>query len=304
VKLGVLDWGNKCLSHRWAIQPLRSEHKPIKNRINQRLKWLNLQFDNTETTPLTKTLTKLLTFLPFVRFDEKKRKVDLWRFETFPYLQAARAFRKEGVYEHARKIDYQVRKYSGLKYAKSSGLPSLLIYPLHYLYQISSKFGLSPILTFIWLTIMILCGGLMTDVANHKGLLIVQTTTLSSNVDTIKGRSTRFLEEQNIPPPINQVCGHAIDTILFAADVFLPLVELGQEKKCVIGEATTNSPIQVSKSDGTFYHSLRSLIIEITPSDMSLWRWGRSIYTILGWVMLSLFIFALTNRLRLPENNH
>ncbi|MGQ8366090.1 hypothetical protein [Glaciecola sp. 1036] len=295
-KIGFVHLSNELASNKWAIKPLKPEKTPIKSRIKHRLNWLSLQY----TKPAAKKSNRLIRFLkwaPFLNAEDEPRKVNLWQFQSFPYIQAAATFRKEGVHELARQIDYEAHKYSSLKYAKNAGYLSPLVYFLHYLYKISSKFGLSPNRVFCWLLAFILVGGLMVEVANQKGVMVMETVTVNQLNST---SDTSFTSTEDAQFPVLP-CNRNIQPILYAADIFLPLIDLGQERRCTLGTPSLMVEKPQFTQHGSLISTVEASLSSHTPSSLSFWQWARSLYSILGWVMLSLFIFALTNRLRSPE---
>jgi hypothetical protein len=78
-------------------------------------------------------------------------------------------------------------------------------------------------------------------------------------------------------------CGSAIDPGIYAADVMIPLLDLGQEKLCVVGTGpgfVTSRPAEVFEFMGAFY----------TVGEWELARFLWSIYALAGWVVVSLAI--------------
>lgn len=300
---------SKLLASQYACAPPKEKEKVTKNRIAQRLEWLALQGVKYEEKSVVVKLTKALNKLPFVRLNPIPRKYDLNAFEPQPHVRAAGVFRKEGVHELARKIDFETRKKSGLKYAKSAGLQKPIIYLLHFLYGISSKFGLSPILSFIWLVFFILLGGFTTDVVQNKGMLIVSaspvTNVISPDEKLNKQLIPSYIRHENASPVDSIKCSDSLEPLLYAADIFLPLIDLDQESKCSIGPRDINDNTKLSQwaeNESNLIFGLYAKLLKYGTNSFSdspgFWQWWRSLYSILGWIMLSLFVFSLTNRLR------
>ncbi|HEX8483090.1 MAG TPA: hypothetical protein VF650_14430 [Allosphingosinicella sp.] len=71
-------------------------------------------------------------------------------------------------------------------------------------------------------------------------------------------------------------CDLAVSSLLYAMDVFIPVLDLDQEERCSIREDDI--------SDG--------------KDNYLIWRWIKAIYEILGWIVTSLVILTVTGVLR------
>jgi hypothetical protein len=60
-------------------------------------------------------------------------------------------------------------------------------------------------------------------------------------------------------------CGEQIEPALYAADVFIPLIDLRQEQRCTIS----------------------------SRPDAWGWRWAKALYALIGWLIVSLSIFTI-----------
>lgn len=89
-------------------------------------------------------------------------------------------------------------------------------------------------------------------------------------VHAYSDRSSTFMADDAPREPKEIPCGLNINEFVYAADVFLPLVDLGHEVEC-------------------------------RPTDQAwavAWRWGKAFYTLLGWIILSLAILTASGVIR------
>ena len=88
--------------------------------------------------------------------------------------------------------------------------------------------------------------------------------------------------------PVNIACGNAIRLAVYAADVFIPLVDLREESKCEIDAVSNPSPPRTSPC----------------PWEVTLYRWLKAVYAIGGWIVttLALLTFSGVMRHRLSQD--
>nr|WP_136250180.1 hypothetical protein [Ningiella ruwaisensis] len=290
----INNLGKKILEHSWSTTPIKPRYASEQNkkRIKSRIHWLMRQFELKKKPKVVRMILQLLNFIPFISFSLYKRHVNSANFSIQPFNAASAAFRREGVKELAREIDVVARYYAGMTNASDSGGFAILRYPLHILYGLSSKFGLSPILVFVWISLMILVGGIMTSVAAHKGLLQSQVHNYSAYD---KSQSETVLNYQKVNDAMGEYCRDNLSPTLYAADKFIPLINLGQTDRCAI------YPIKIKSSIINIAPQRHSIFVDrisaFVPSTTRFWAWFYAAYVLLGWVMLSLFIFTLSYRL-------
>jgi len=81
-------------------------------------------------------------------------------------------------------------------------------------------------------------------------------------------------------------CDLDVNSLLYAVDIFLPLIDLDQERRCTIREVGGEPA-----GDGPG-------ISEEQHDDYAGWRLGKALYEILGWIITSLVILTITGVLR------
>lgn len=300
LKLGLKNNAQKLMQSRFSVKVPKLKKKNISSRIKQRLEWLELQYPKyDDDEKKTSTIRNVFKKIPYLKKYLPARRFEVDLFESQPYSQAARIFREEGTSDHARVIDYIQRKFSARKQLRNAGINRPFLWVLYFMFNLTSRFGLSPLRTFIFILLFILLGGIMTDVANQKGLLIIDAIPVTPSVKTVNGQSK---EAAYAPETIKgkragqALCGQTIEPLLYSADIFIPLLDLRQEIRCMIRPSQIQANINPSntKVKGHYWSVITEKISLKITNNVTIWHWLRSIYSILGWVMVSLFIYTLS----------
>jgi len=120
-----------------------------------------------------------------------------------------------------------------------------------------------------------------------------------------------------VRPAQDVLCGGAIEPFLYATDIFIPLLDLNQETRCMIrpidAVSTSLKPTILNTSETsnsqrsgriiTWLEQLTHYASHHFTDNIRVWHWMRSVYSLLGWVMISLFVFTLTNQLHSDDAN-
>lgn len=302
--LNLHGLARRILQSRYALKPPPRKDKALRSRIRQRLKWLALQYPKSPEDCLHRRLARRLGRLDFLVGGSGKRRFLPEVFEPQPYAQAAAVFRREGAAEQARNIDFVQRRMAGRKDAMQAGLKRPLVELLHGAHGLLSRYGLSPVRTFIWMLVFIAAGGLMVDAANRKGLLIIDALPVVQAVQEARNGpgELAYLPDRPGRRAGEVLCGNAVEPVLYAADIFIPLLDLEQVSRCMIRPAGSVVP-GVTRSDARGEEagglaSLRAFMVSIAPDNVVVWHWMQSVYAVMGWVMISLFVYTLTHKLR------
>jgi len=298
----------------------------VADRVEQRQKWLKLQNELSETFEWSWEAIKPRVF-NFVRkllksktkYDLKIRTFDVNNFETQPHSQVIKTFKQEGVGRLVKPIIKEKRKFSGAIASKASlnkayshlnsskqqesafhmilGIKDFLLaitrWVLNKLYGWVSSYGLSPMKTFLFIVAFIVFGGLVVDNANQRGIMIVNTLSTANLSQTNLDIGMTKLDYKNKFDYISSVdllCKNLIQPSLYAADIFIPLVDFDQEERCIFRPLNTYCK-EPSVCD----------VDEKVLNNPQIWHWFRAIYPMLGWVMISLFIFTISSTLRSEE---
>jgi len=89
--------------------------------------------------------------------------------------------------------------------------------------------------------------------------------------------------------PDGTACNGAVEPALYAIDVALPVIDLGQESRCSPGRtANADLPagIEVPNSDWRLFEGA------------AMWRWAQAIYAILGAILTALAVITFSGVLK------
>ncbi|GGO67815.1 hypothetical protein [Bowmanella pacifica] len=289
----------------------------ITYRVKARLAWLRLQYPlmvSRGNLWLRQLEVKLTGGYASLLSDG--RRIALSSFETQPHSQAIQVFKKEGVgrlvkplindkrrcagwvASHASfnktRIDWQHRRLLRMlaNFAAGSVRRTITL-----IYGLLSSYGLSPFKVFLAIALLIMLGGQMTQLANDRGILIADTqpvaTISQSNFDYGLLQPTPR-QQKHFFSSNNLLCKDLIEPYLYATDTLIPLVDLNQEDRCVVRPIGTTCDDPLHCTDAASQPLLQ---------NPKVWHWFRTLYSLLGWIMVSLFIFTLTSTLR-AEDDH
>ncbi|WP_449433235.1 hypothetical protein [Pseudomonas putida] len=144
-------------------------------------------------------------------------------------------------------------------------------------------FGLSPGKALLTLVGAILLGWLVFGQLNDHHMMVVAQTPVAGYVSASNNGTLKLVPEKTTTATGNIHCGNEIRPLVYATDVFIPLVDLREESKCDVDAA------------GDF-----------NPSDwfVTACRFFKAAYALLGWVVttLSLLTFSGVMRHRLTQD--
>ena len=212
----------------------------------------------------------------------------LAEFEPQPYEQLSRVLRDHGLSDVSKEITFA-------KFALERRLVHRRwVRPFTWIHGVCFSHGLFAtrgILTFLafWLF-----GTIMFDYANygrigyplngaepvwtlpwprfdarHEPLLVVDTLAVSTFMSSSEG-PVMAMQPDGAPTQHEQQCGNRVDSLLYALDVMVPLLELKQEEKCSIANRDDAWP----------------------------WRLAKLGYAVIGAVVTSLVLLTLSGVLR------
>ena len=191
----------------------------------------------------------------------------------------------------------------------------LILKFLHDLYAICFGYGLSPWRALSTMIAGLIIGTLWVGLALENNILILDAEYSavafdSSSADPGPG----FVRAENyIGPPL---CDGVIDPFMYAADIFIPLIDFRQEFRChVRGEVgylyeysdSEESLVPVQQA-GLNLRELAMLphwkarfeaFLGQLSGNPQVWLWTKGLYTILGWVIISLLILTITRNVRI-----
>jgi hypothetical protein len=184
----------------------------------------------------------------------KRSRRDGEKFSPQPFTHAAYTYARMGRREDARRVllaQHDLRTLSG-----SAGP---ITWALSSLFGVIAGYGLAPIRVVRALVLFLAIGVAGVLVMNTQGALVTQD-----------GRA----------------CNGAVEPTLYAIDVALPVVDLGQESRCAPGRtarAELSSGVAISEtSDWRWFEGV------------ALWRWAHALYALIGAILTALAIVTFS----------
>ncbi|MFT3727348.1 MAG: hypothetical protein QM759_05965 [Terricaulis sp.] len=183
----------------------------------------------------------------------KRSKRDGVRFSPQPFGEAARAYARCGRREDARRISLAQHD---LNTAKGANGP--ITWALSSLFGLTAGYGLAPLRVVRALALFLAIGVAGVLTMNAQGALV---------------------------QPSGAPCNGAIEPALYAIDVALPVIDLGQESRCAPGRtaAATLSPGSPVGHDGWRLFE-----------GAALWKWAHALYAILGAILSALAVITFS----------
>jgi hypothetical protein len=179
------------------------------------------------------------------------------KFSPQPFAQAADAYARTGRREDARRISlaqHDLRTLHG-----SSGP---LTWALSSLFGLIAGYGLAPIRIVRALVLFVAIGVAGVLAMNEQGALV---------------------------RPDGTACNGAIEPALYAVDVALPVIDLGQESRCAPGRtarAELAAGMDLPQSDWRLFEGA------------ALWKWAQALYAILGAILSALAVITFSGVLK------
>lgn len=195
--------------------------------------------------------------------DERWRQRLSWlrrmaRFSAQPYAHVARIYARAGRRENARRI--LLAQHDQQTLLASAGPITWL---LSSLFGLIAGYGFAPIRIVRALALFIAIGVAGVFAMNGQGALV-----------TADGRQ----------------CGGAVEPALYAIDVALPVIDLGQESRCAPGRtarAELAAGLEVSAySDWRIFEGV------------AIWRWAHALYAFFGAILTALAIITFSGALK------
>lgn len=245
-----------------------------------RSRWLTRQFATPADIREPGKALKWLERIPFL-YDvlyPLPKPGSLDGYHPQPYLQLARRLALQGHQEDARRI------LSLRRTVERKVMRRWLTGPLSWLFWLCFDYGLSAKRAVATMIVTLALGGALVWLANHRGALVVDAQSVA-----VVGQSSAATD---LPKAV--ACGDQINPPIYAIDLFIPLIDLRQESKCEVGEAPgarlgPGVAIPIPGLNWTW----RSAFAEV-----ELWRWGKALYGICGWILTSLAILTFSGVLR------
>jgi hypothetical protein len=210
-----------------------------------------------------------------------------------PYEQLASAYRAGGLTNDARRvlsekltIERKHRTHAALK-------------PFLWLSWLLFDYGLSPRRALLTLTAFIAIGWVAVRFANGPAGLMVIDAAPTQTVVAEDGR----VGSPVVPRAgtISELpCGGAISPLLYATDVFIPLLDLREEPRCQVRSFSSADAARwrAVETQGGLQLQNVSVYRAALLADPRAWLIAKAIYAIAGWIIVSLTILTVSGVLR------
>gem|GEM_PF-5335953 len=208
------------------------------------------------------------------------------QYHPQPYLQLAKALSAQGHEHDARRILSMRRTIE-----RRSVTPWLARPPL-WLFEKAFDYGLSAGAALRTLAVCFAAGAIAVMWANDRGALVIDSQPVSQVLSRETERGGLNVPAMEIANGFeatepNARCGHEINAVVYALDVFIPLIDLREEDKCEVGKASENRLLEGWTLCGW----------ELIPEEQ-VWRFAKVLYAIIGWVVTSLSVLTFSGLLR------
>lgn len=175
------------------------------------------------------------------------------RFSPQPYTHLAQVYAKAGLREDARRI---LLAQHDVRTARASAGP--LTWALSSAFGLVAGYGLAPIRIVRALALFLALGVAGVLTMNAQGALV---------------------------RPDGTACNGAIEPALYAVDVALPVIDLGQEGRCAPGRtarADLPAGMEIEGSDWRLFEGA------------ALWKWAHAVYAVLGAILTALAVITFS----------
>lgn len=225
-------------------------------------------------------------------------------FHPQPYSQLAKVLRSQGDYDGARHVEAAKLDAEARRPPQDDWL-SRFLHPidraLNWLFYFFFYYGFSPWRAFATMVFCVSLGSLGVVVADRNDMLVIDTTPVASvaveHGDQLVAATP--LQSSNVREGLP--CRMAISPYLYAADVFIPLLDLRQRIRC---DVIYPDPVHFPTPWDTFWTAGQPPLRRTWNAVLafgkwpSLWRFLRSLYAALGWIVTSLAVLTFSGVLR------
>lgn len=184
----------------------------------------------------------------------KRSRRDGEKFSPQPFTHAANTYARMGRREDARRIQLAQHDQHTI-----SGSAGPFTWALSSLFGVTAGYGLAPIRVVRALALFLALGVIGVLAMNEQGALVT---------------------------PQGRACNGAVEPTLYALDVALPVIDLGQESRCAPGRtarAELSPGIGVSETnDWRLFEGV------------AMWRWAHALYAMLGAILTGLAIVTFS----------
>ncbi|MGD9966508.1 MAG: hypothetical protein AB7T59_08315 [Hyphomonadaceae bacterium] len=184
----------------------------------------------------------------------KRSRREAEKFSPQPYTHAARIYARMGRREDARHV---LLAQNDLRTLTGSSGP--FTWTMSSLFGLIAGYGLAPIRIVRALALFLALGVAGVLAMNAQGALVT---------------------------PQGRACNGAVEPALYALDVALPVIDLGQESRCAPGRtARADLPHGMAVSETSDWRWFEGV---------ALWRWAHALYAIMGAILTALAILTFS----------
>ncbi|MBY0564781.1 MAG: hypothetical protein K2P58_11405 [Hyphomonadaceae bacterium] len=179
-------------------------------------------------------------------------------FSPQPFAHAARVYARMGRREDARRIS--LAQHDAQAFAAAGTSP--ISWPLSSLFGLVAGYGLAPIRVVRALVVFLALGVAGVFAMNEQGALVT---------------------------PQGAACNGAVEPALYALDVALPVIDLGQESRCGPGRtarADLGQGVALGETDWRLFEGA------------ALWKWAHALYAMLGAILTALAVITFSGALK------
>lgn len=204
------------------------------------------------------------------------------------------------VYQHQGHTEEATRLLSERLTLERRLRASLLMKPLLWFWWLGFDYGLSPRRAVVTAVVAMLAGGWAVAWANNRELLVVDTlpaATLAVQRANPGGAAMSIVTGTPIGDATSVQtlipCADAIVPVLYAADVFIPLLDLRQEQRCQV-RAHDASRDPHAWVDGDSYWNANIESLDRMRRDPRVWSFLHALYALLGAIVTSLVVLTVS----------
>ena len=190
-------------------------------------------------------------------------------------------------------------------------------------YWIGFRYGLSPTRALVSCVALLVAGAYAVDRALEHDLLIIDVQYAATLVSDADGEFPALIGFQGDgAPEAPPSCNGIIDPLAYAADLFLPLIDLQQEGRCIIRPwiVSTPGPADYERAVTACLENDQDACAEMPPwryaalashpadfvdraaaaikNDPITLVWAKAAYTLLGWIFVSMTIVTVIGSVR------
>ena len=217
------------------------------------------------------------------------------RYRPQPYANLARVLIRHGRPDEARDILVEKYRQERKERLRELHLALLVRRPFDFactsLFSLASwlwgflfGYGLKPSRAIVTLLCAFAVGGAFFFVANLRRAMVIDQQPMAGYVQGDQMGAVRATGEF----ASSVWCNTSIDPVLYALDVFIPLVDLRQESKCEMGRA----------SDAPRFFEGFNIRGTTVLSELSVYRHLKAFYALSGWLLISLSILTFSGVLQ------